>query len=81
MNFETLFRHTWEQSRNNALPLIINTLILVSVSVMSFGILAPVATAGYISSVLQLVKDQRRPRPSDLFSEMDLFISLAIFGI
>ncbi|MFH1157179.1 MAG: hypothetical protein V1793_25570 [Pseudomonadota bacterium] len=81
MNFPALFNDTWEQSRQNILPLLINTLILLAVSLISFGILAPVAMAGYCSSIHRMVKDGREPQAADLFCEMRLFIPLAVFGL
>ncbi len=81
MNFTKLFEQTWDQSKNNIVPLLINTLVLIVICVVTLGILAPVAFAGYYSSILKMVRDDRQPQPGDIFSEMGLFFPLLIFGI
>jgi len=50
------------------------------VSVFSLGILAPVATAGYMQSLLLALRQGREPEVKDLFSEMRLFLPLLLFG-
>jgi hypothetical protein len=81
MNFVQLFEDTWEQSRRHLLSLFIITLVLLAVSVVSFGILAPAATAGYCGSILRMVRHGREPGAADLFSELRLFFPLAFFGL
>jgi len=81
MDFINLFKKTWEQSKNNIIPLLISTLVLFVISFITLGILAPIAFAGYYSSILKMVRDGRQPQPLDIFSEKGLFLPLLIFGI
>jgi uncharacterized membrane protein len=40
-----------------------------------------VAFAGYVHSLVQLVRDGREPKAEDVFSQMRLFLPLFIFGV
>jgi len=71
----------WKHCIGNIVPLIILTLVLAAVSVISFGILAPVAFAGYTHSLFQLLQYNREPKAQDIFSQLRLFIPLFIFGV
>jgi uncharacterized membrane protein len=51
------------------------------VGFITLGILAPVMMAGYIQSILMMVRSGREPKIQDLFSEMRLFLPLLAFGI
>ena len=62
-------------------PLIIMTLVMFVVCMLTIGILAPVTLAGYMQSVLLMVRDGREPKIQDLFSEMRLFFPLLGFTI
>jgi hypothetical protein len=57
------------------------TLVLVAVSSLTLGILAPVTFAGYTQSLLELIRNGREPKVQDLFSHMNLFLPLLGFGI
>ncbi len=71
----------WDLTLAHIVPLIILTLVLAAVSILSLGILAPVAFAGYVHSLLLLIRDDREPVVQDIFSQMRLFFPLLVFGI
>ncbi len=71
----------WKLCIGNALSLILITLVTAAVSVVSIGILAPVAFAGYTHSLLQLKRFNREPKVQDVFSKLGLFLPLFIFGL
>lgn len=80
MDFKRHIENAWNLTLSNIVSLILLTLVLVGVSFLTFGILLPVATAGYIQSLLLLVRHGREPRVQDLFSHMKLFLPLLGFG-
>lgn len=71
----------WKYCINNLVSLIILTLVVAAVSIISIGILAPVAFAGYTHSLFQLLKHNREPKAQDVFSQLRLFLPLFIFGL
>jgi hypothetical protein len=71
----------WKHCIHNLLPLALLSLSAAAVSIFSFSILAPVAFAGYIYSIFQLLKFNRQPRPGDVFSQLHLFFPLLLFWI
>ena len=75
------FEQTWKIFTGFLPALVINTLGLIGISVITLGILAPVAMAGYMQSLLLAVRDKRKPEFGDLFSQMRLFLPLLGFGI
>ena len=79
------FKHHLENGWNNTLqfivPVILLTLVQLIVIMFSFGILAPVTTAGYMQSLLLALREGREPKIGDLFSEMRLFLPLFVFGL
>lgn len=81
MNFKEMIESTFKQSLKNIVPLIITTLVLIGVSVVSFGILAPVMLAGYTKSILDMVRIGREPTPKDNFSQLGLFLPLLLFTL
>ncbi len=81
MDFKKMIESTFNQSLKNIVPLIITTLVLVGVSILSFGILAPVMLAGYTKSILDMVRIGREPTPRDLFSQLGLFLPLSLFTL
>ena len=62
-------------------PLILITLVLFGLTILTLGILTPVAMAGYMQSILYMLRDGREPKPQDLFSQMNLFLPLLGFGM
>ena len=70
MDFKKHFETAWRLTLKFIVPLILMTLVLFIVSFVTLGILAPVATAGYMQSLLSLLKEGREPKVQDIFSEM-----------
>ena len=81
MDFKKHFMTAWKLTLEFIVPLILITLVMIVVSVVTIGILAPVTMAGYMQSLLLMVRDRREPKIQDLFSEMRLFFPLLLFGI
>ena len=80
MDFKRHIENAWNLTLGNIVSLLLLTLVLAGVSFLTFGILLPVATAGYIQSLLLLVRNGREPKVQDLFSHMKLFLPLLGFG-
>jgi len=80
MDFKRHIETAWNLTLGNIVALIIITLVMVAVSSLTLGIMAPVVMAGYTQSLLQLVRNGREPRVQDLFSHMNLFLPLLGFG-
>jgi hypothetical protein len=81
MDFKMHLERAWDITLKNLVMMIFMTLVMMVVSIFSLGILAPVTMAGYIQSIIQLVRDRREPRMEDLFSQMRLFLPLLLFSI
>ncbi|MBW2367355.1 MAG: hypothetical protein JRH15_05680 [Deltaproteobacteria bacterium] len=81
MDFKTHLETAWKQTIGNIIPLLIMTLVLTVVSVLTLGILAPVTGAGFIQSLIRMVRDGREPTGQDIFSHMNLFLPLFGFTI
>lgn len=81
MDFKRHIETAWNLTLGNIVALIIMTLVMVAVSSLTLGIMAPVTMAGYTQSLLQLIRNQREPRVQDLFSHMNLFLPLLGFGL
>ncbi len=81
MDFKKHLGVAWENTLGFIIPVIILTIVQLLVILLSFGILAPVTTAGYIQSLLRAHRDGREPKVGDLFSEMRLFLPLLGFAI
>lgn len=81
MDFKMHLERAWEITLKNLVMMIFMTLVMMVVSIVTLGILAPVTMAGYIQSIIQLVRDRREPRMEDLFSQMRLFLPLLLFSI
>lgn len=71
----------WNLTLNNIVSLILITLVMMGLSILTLGILAPVTMAGYMQSLLQLIRNGREPKVQDLFSHMKLFLPMLAFGI
>lgn len=76
MDFRELLENSWKSFTEFLPALLINTLVLLVVTLVTLGILAPVCSAGYIQSLLQVIRDRRKPEVGDLFSHMNLFLPL-----
>lgn len=81
MDFKDLLEKSWKSFTEFLPALIVNTLVLLVVSLFTLGILAPVCTAGYTQSLLRSIRDKRKPEVGDLFSHMNLFLPLLGFFI
>ena len=81
MDFKQHLKLAWETTLQFIVPVILLTLVQLVVIVCSFGILAPVTSAGYMQSLLLALREGREPKIGDLFSEMHLFLPLFVFGL
>ncbi len=81
MDFKDLLEKSWKCFTEFLPALLVNTLVLLVVSIFTLGILAPVCTAGYTQSLLLVIRDKRKPEVGDLFSHMNLFLPLMGFFI
>lgn len=81
MNFKELVESALSQSMKNIVPLIILTLVFVGLSTISLGILAPVMSAGYTASLLDMIRTGKEPSPKDVFSKINLFLPLTLFAV
>ena len=79
MDFKKLIVQSWNNTLNFIGPVLLITLVQLVVSVISFGILAPVTMAGYVQSFLRVTREGRKPEIGDLFSQMRLFLPLFLF--
>lgn len=80
MDFKEHLVTAWQNTLKFIGPVLILTLAHVLVCICSLGILAPVTTAGYMQSLLLALRQGREPEVKDLFSEMQLFLPLLLFG-
>lgn len=81
MDFKAHLETAWKLTLSNLIPLIFMTLVMVVVSVLTFGLLAPVTMAGYVQAIILLVRDGREPKIQDVFSQMRLILPLLLFGV
>ncbi|MBW2602670.1 MAG: hypothetical protein JRD47_12295 [Deltaproteobacteria bacterium] len=81
MDFKKHIVRAWELTLKFIVSLVLMTLVMSVVAAITLGILAPTMMAGYMQSILSMVREGREPRIQDLFSEMRLFLPLLAFGI
>jgi hypothetical protein len=81
MDFKKLVVSSWQSTLNFIGPLLLVTLVQLILIIVSFGILAPVTTAGYVHSLMRAIQEERKPQVGDLFSQMRLFLPLFIFSL
>jgi uncharacterized membrane protein len=81
MNFKSHLETAWHRLWDRIVPLILMTLALVGICIITFGILGPVAFAGYFNAILLLIRYDREPMVMDIFSQMRLFWPLLAFGV
>lgn len=81
MDFKKHIVRAWELTWQFIVPLVLMTLVMSGVAVITLGLLAPVTMAGYMQSILLMIRQGREPKIQDLFSEMRLFLPLLAFGI
>ncbi|WP_339132667.1 MAG: hypothetical protein WGN25_10770 [Candidatus Electrothrix sp. GW3-4] len=81
MDFKKHFERAWQAFMHHFALVLVNTLVMIVVSVVSLGFLAPVVSAGYMQSLLLALREDRKPDVKDLFAHMDLFFPLLGFTI
>lgn len=81
MDFKYHLEAAWKLTLQYIASLIFLTLAMIVISFITLGILGPVAIAGYMHSILLLIREGREPKVQDIFSQMRLFFPLLIFGI
>jgi hypothetical protein len=81
MDFKKHFETGWQNTLQFIGPVLLLTFVQIVAIIISFGILAPVTTAGYFKSLLLAAREGRTPDIKDLFSEMSLFLPLLGFSI
>jgi hypothetical protein len=81
MDFKSHLEIAWHQTLKNLAPLILMTLVWVIISTVTLGILSLAMMAGYIQSILKMMRHDRQPQIQDLFSAMNLFLPLLAFSI
>ncbi len=81
MDFKQLIERSFNLTLKNIVALILLTLLLIAISALSLGLLAPVASAGYMHAMIRMVREEREPRMQDIFTHMNLFLPLFGFGI
>jgi len=81
MDFKYHLETAWKLTLQYIAPLIFMTLAMMVISFITLGILGPVVMAGYMHSILLLIREGREPKVQDVFSHMRLFFPLLLFGI
>lgn len=81
MNFKKHLENAWNLMLQHIVPLVLMTLVMLALSAITFGILAPVLMAGYVHAIVQMLRNGREPVINDLFSQMRLFLPLLLFTI
>ncbi|MBW2606199.1 MAG: hypothetical protein JRD05_01050 [Deltaproteobacteria bacterium] len=81
MNFKYHLETAWNMTLKFIAPLIFMTLVMFLLWFFTIGILMPVTMAGYMHSILLMLRDGREPKIQDLFSQMKLFLPLLGFFI
>jgi len=81
MDFKYHLESAWKMTLQYIAPLIFMTLAMIAISIITLGILAPVTMAGYMHSILLLIRERREPKVQDIFSQMRLFLPLFCFGL
>ncbi len=81
MDFNKHFETGWRKTLELIGPVVLVTLVQVTVTIFSLGILGPVTMAGYMKSLLKTLREDRIPEVGDLFSEMSLFLPLTLYGL
>jgi uncharacterized membrane protein len=81
MDFKQHLEFAWKLTLQYIASLIFLTLSMFVISFITLGILGPVVMAGYMHSLLLLIREGREPKIQDIFSHMRLFFPLLLFGI
>lgn len=79
------FKHhaeiAWQLTLRHIFQLVLLTLVTATVAVLSLGLFAPAAMAGYIDAVMQMVRNGREPDIRDVFSQTRLALPLLLFSL
>ena len=81
MDFKHHIEFAWNKTWEHIVPLILMTLVLLVASALSLGILAPVAMAGYMHSILRMVREGREPKLQDFLDQRHLWLPLLGFAV
>ena len=81
MDFKKHLEIAWNLTLRYITPLVFMTLVMFVVSFLTAGLLAPVTMAGYMHSILLMVRNEREPKIQDVFGQMHLFLPLLGFGL
>jgi uncharacterized membrane protein len=81
MDFKEHVVLAWNLTLKHIVSLVLMTLVMLGISIVTLGILAPVTMAGYMQSILTLIRTGREPKIQDLFTQMRLFLPLLAFGV
>ena len=81
MDFKKHLEAAWNMTLKHIVTLVLMTVVSLAVSFFTLGILGPVVMAGFVQSVVWMMRDGREPRMDDLFSQMKLFLPLLGFFV
>ena len=81
MDFKKHLEAAWNMTLKHIVVLVMMTVVSLAVSLLTAGVLGPVVMAGFIQSIIRLMREGRAPRVEDLFSQMRLFLPLLAFSI
>ena len=76
MDFRKHLETAWNLTLKHIVALILMTVVSLAVSLLTIGVLSPVVMAGFIHSIILMLREERAPRIEDLFSQMRLFLPL-----
>ncbi len=81
MDFKKHIETAWNMTLKHIVILILMTVVSLAVSFFTLGILGPVVMAGFVQSIILMMREGKEPRMEDLFSQMRLFLPLLGFSI
>ncbi len=81
MDFKVHLEKSWKRFTGHLPALLLSTLVYLTVSIFSLGIMIPVASAGYMQSLLLTIRDDKKPEIADIFKYMNLFFPLLGFSL
>ncbi len=81
MDFNKIFKYSWEIFVKDIIPLIVGGFIAGLVGLFTLGIMAGPLYGGLIKMVVRRVRENKTPEIGDIFSAMDQFGTLFITSI
>ena len=81
MDFKKHLETAWNMTLKHIVMLVLMTVVSLAVGFFTLGLLGPVVMAGFIQSIILMMRDGREPRMEDLFSQMRLFLPLLGFSV